>query len=71
MVLKEFKSRIESDSTFAAKFADVKTQDELIKRAKAEGYDFEKLSEEELDAIAGGYFLDDFSNAIKTVQNIL
>ena len=51
MVLKEFQAKIESDAAFAAKFADVKTKDVFIKRAKAESYDLEKLSDDELDAV--------------------
>ena len=51
---KEFQARFESDAEFRAKFADVKTEDEFIARAKAEGYDFEQLSEDELDDVAGG-----------------
>jgi predicted ribosomally synthesized peptide with nif11-like leader len=57
-MLKEFKARLESDEAFRAKFADVKTEDELLRLAKAEGYDLENLSEEELDMVAGGGLLD-------------
>jgi predicted ribosomally synthesized peptide with nif11-like leader len=53
-MLKEFKARFESDETFRAKIADAKTEDELLKLAKAEGYNLELLSEDELDKVAGG-----------------
>ncbi len=51
---KEFQARFESDAEFRAKFADVKTEAEFMARAKAEGYDFEQLSDDELDDVAGG-----------------
>ena len=51
--IEEFKARIESDAAFKAKFANL-TDIERIKLAKAEGYNFEILSDEELDAVAGG-----------------
>ena len=53
---REFEARIKSDSAFRAKFAGVKSEDEMIQRAKAEGYDFEQLSDEQLDDVAGGRF---------------
>ncbi len=66
---KEFQARFESDEAFRAKFADVKTEDEFMARAKAEGYDFEQLSDDELDNVAGGAFdikkLDALRNALQ------
>ncbi|MBR2518204.1 MAG: Nif11 family protein [Selenomonadaceae bacterium] len=56
---KEFKSRIESDAEFAAKFKGVENESQAIALAKAEGYDLEQLSDEELDNVAGGSALGD------------
>ena len=57
----DFKKKVKEDKTFAAKFKDVKDFDALVKAASAEGYSFtaddvknEKLSVEDLDAVAGG-----------------
>ena len=55
---KEFQARFESDAAFRAKFADIKTEAEFMARAKAEGYDFEQLSDDELDKVAGGDMWD-------------
>ena len=52
--LKEFKEKLESDHSFSAKFAEVKSENEFIKRARAEGYYLEQLSDDELDNVAGG-----------------
>ena len=51
---KEFEARIKSDSAFRAKFAEVKSENDMIQRAKSEGYDLEQLSEYDLDNVAGG-----------------
>ena len=51
---KEFKAKFESDVAFAEKFANLKDESAVIALAKAEGYDLEKLSEDDLDAVAGG-----------------
>ena len=50
----ELLERLKSDSDFRARFANVKSKEEAINFAKAEGYDLEKLSEDELDNVAGG-----------------
>lgn len=63
MALKEFKARLESDAAFRAKFADVKDEADLVARAKAEGYDLENLSNEELDAVSGGNIFNDIKVA--------
>ncbi|MBR0060338.1 MAG: Nif11-like leader peptide family natural product precursor [Selenomonadaceae bacterium] len=52
--LKEFKARIESDKAFCAKFAGKSDEKQLLALAKAEGYDLEQLTDEELDMVAGG-----------------
>ena len=67
---KEFKSRIESDAEFAAKFKDVENESQAIALAKAEGYDLTQLSDEDLDAIAGGGLLDAIWGAIKKVAEL-
>ena len=51
---KEFKVRMESDLAFREKFRDVKDEAQLLKLARAEGYDVEILDEEDLDVVAGG-----------------
>ena len=53
-MMNEFKTRFESDAAFRAKFADVKNEDKFMAHAKAEGYDLEMLSDDELDDVAGG-----------------
>ncbi|MBR5914167.1 MAG: Nif11-like leader peptide family natural product precursor [Selenomonadaceae bacterium] len=55
---KEFMARMESDLAFREKFRDVKDEAQLLKLARAEGYDVEKLDEEDLDAVAGGDMWD-------------
>ena len=50
----EFKARIENDAAFKAKFANLKTEDEIFSLAKAEGYNLEMLSDKDLDEVAGG-----------------
>ena len=62
---KEFKLRVESDAEFAAKFKGVENESQAIALAKAEGYDLTQLSDEELDAIAGGNLLDLIANEVK------
>ena len=59
--MKEFRARFESDTTFAEKFANVTSGNEVLAIAKANGYDLtadnfknEILSDEELDNVAGG-----------------
>ena len=51
---KEFKTRVENDAEFAAKFKDVENESQAIALAKAEGYDLTQLDDEDLEAIAGG-----------------
>jgi len=55
----EFKTRIESDKAFAAKFVGVENESQIIALAKAEGYDLEQLSENELEAVSGGNVIND------------
>ena len=70
--MKEFKARIESDATFAKKFAGIDSEDKLISLAKAEGYDLEQLSEKELDAVAGGAgsVLDEIREKLKRIGEV-
>ena len=56
--IKEFKDRIESDEAFCTKFADVTDENQIFALAKAEGYDLELLSDEELDMVAAGGIFD-------------
>ena len=56
---KEFKERFMSDVAFATKFKGAQTDEQIIALAKAEGYNLEHLSEEELDNVAGGSTLGD------------
>ncbi len=56
---KFIKERFMSDAAFATKFKDVQTDEQIIALAKAEGYNLEQLSEEELDNVAGGSALGD------------
>ncbi|MBR6712032.1 MAG: Nif11-like leader peptide family natural product precursor [Selenomonadaceae bacterium] len=65
--LKELKARIESDKAFAAKFVNVENEAQIIAIAKAEGYDLEQLSDEELDMVAAGGLFGWISNGIKSV----
>ena len=59
---KEFKERLEKDLEFKKKFENVKSQDEVIKIAKENGYDLtdcskqeeEQLTEDLLENVAGG-----------------
>ena len=55
----EFKTRVENDAEFAAKFKGAKNESQLIAMAKAEGYDLTQLSKDELDNVAGGSALGD------------
>ena len=55
----EFKTRVENDAEFAAKFKGAKNESQLIAMAKAEGYNLEQLSDAELDNVAGGSALGD------------
>ena len=64
--MKEFKAKFESDATFAAKFANVTSGNEVLAIAMANGYDLtaddfknELLSDEELDNVAGGVTFGD------------
>lgn len=66
--MKEFKARIESDAAFCAKFADKTDEKQLLALAKAEGYDLEKLSDEELDMVAAGGIGDYILLAVKTAM---
>ena len=58
----EFKKKIMSDEAFAEKFAGVENAEELVAKAKAEGFNFTvedvnantELSDAELEAVAGG-----------------
>ena len=63
---KEFKSRVESEADFAAKFKGAENESQLIALAKAEGYNLEQLSDAELDNVAGGNALGD---KIKQIWN--
>lgn len=56
---KEFKERFMSDVAFATKFKGAQTDEQIIALAKAEGYNLEQLSEDELDNVAGGSTLGD------------
>ena len=62
----EFKTRVESEADFAAKFKGAENESQLIALAKAEGYNLEQLSEDELDNVAGGSALGD---KIKQIWN--
>ncbi|MBR1646371.1 MAG: Nif11-like leader peptide family natural product precursor [Selenomonadaceae bacterium] len=55
----EFKTRIESDKAFAAKFVNTENEAQLIALAKAEGYDLEQLNEDELNNVSGGSAVGD------------
>ena len=55
-----------SDAAFATKFKGAQTDEQIIALAKAEGYNLEQLSEEELDNVAGGSALGD---KIKQIWN--
>lgn len=60
--VKEFKQKIIKDQQFAKKFEGVKTPEELVSLANNEGFNFTvndvknntELTEEELNAVAGG-----------------
>lgn len=62
MGIKEFKEKISKDKAFADQFKEVKTPEELVKIAAAEGFTFTvddvknsaELTDKELDAAAGG-----------------
>ena len=62
----EFKERITSDKAFAMKFANAENEAQVIAIARAEGYDLEQLSDEELDAVAAGGI---FSWIKDTIEN--
>ena len=66
--IKEFKERIESDEAFCTKFADVTDENQIFTLAKAEGYDLELLSDEELDNVAASGIGDDILFAVKTAM---
>ena len=68
---KEFRSRLESDTTFASKFKDLENDSQIIALAKAEGYDLEQLDDEDLDAIAGGNFWDFIKSITKPIVNVV
>ena len=63
----EFKERFTSDKAFAMKFANAENEAQVIAIAKAEGYDLEQLSDEELDEVAAGGIFGWISNGIKDV----
>ena len=67
---KEFKTRIESDADFAAKFKGAENESQLTALAKTEGYDLSQLDDEDLDAIAGGGLFDAIWDAIKKEAEI-
>ena len=50
-----------SDAAFRAKFADIKSADEAMALAKAEGYDLSQLSDDDLDQVAGGYIGENYN----------
>jgi predicted ribosomally synthesized peptide with nif11-like leader len=57
--IKEFKEKVAKDVEFASKFKDVKTAEEAVALAKAEGFEItveeiKELSESDLEGIAGG-----------------
>lgn len=59
--INEFKERILNDSEFAKKLRNVKSREDIIKLAKENNYNFtdeelkqEEISEDVLDAVAGG-----------------
>jgi predicted ribosomally synthesized peptide with nif11-like leader len=60
--VKAFKEKIIADEAFGKKFANVKTPEELVSLAKADGFDFTvediknntDLTDAELSAVAGG-----------------
>ena len=54
--LKEFAERIKSDAAFKAKFAGIDSEDKLLSTARAEGYDLEQISDEDLENVAGGVY---------------
>lgn len=66
--IKEFKERIESDEAFCAKFADMTDENQLLALAKAEGYDLEQLTDEELDMVAAGGIGDHLLFFVKTAM---
>lgn len=55
---KEFMKRFVSDEAFRSKFAGIESEDKISSTARAEGYDLEKLSDEDLDNVAGGTTLE-------------
>ena len=64
---KEFKARMESDEAFREKFRDVKDEEQLLALTRAEGYDIEQISEEDLDAISGGVSVSQGVSVAKVV----
>lgn len=62
MGVKEFKEKIVADKDFAAKFENIETAEELVKKASEEGFNFTvddvkkntELIDEELETVAGG-----------------
>lgn len=73
MNITEFKNKLAEDASFAEKFINVKTPEDLVKLAAAEGYSFtvedvenaSELSDDNLDAVAGGLGLDTYINLLK------
>lgn len=65
IILEEFIKKLDNDAEFAEKFSEVKSKDEVIKVAKSEGYDFEKLSEEEFAEISCGNWFEYVSKIFK------
>lgn len=63
----EFKERFTSDKAFAMKFANAENEAQVIAIAKAEGYDLEQLSDEELDEVAAGGIFGWVADGIKSV----
>lgn len=63
----EFKERFTSDKAFAMKFANAENEAQVIAIAKAEGYDLEQLSDEELDEVAAGGIFGWVADGIKDV----
>ena len=55
---RDFIERVKTDEEFAKRIAGAKSREERADIAKAEGFDFmpEELSDEELDAVAGGHW---------------
>ncbi|MBR3961644.1 MAG: Nif11-like leader peptide family natural product precursor [Clostridia bacterium] len=63
--LAEFKTRIQGDKAFASKFVGIENESQVIALARAEGYDLEQLSDEELDNVSAAGWWNDLKEGIK------